>query len=181
MAIEIIDILKQKNSNEFALIDCNDLLGGFYQVDTIGLRNAIPIVRRRENMMCYVKEDGTVYQLQNGTNNSNWQKCFIKIEEFEEVKVSLLMLSDTVNELQERILALENATSRIRAICGDFVSGEAVVGQNLTDEELNTGSYQIERYIAPNITSALSDNFKKKLKKVDEEEVELKVGETDGI
>ena len=71
MAIEIIDILGQKNNGEFPLVDSNDIRGGFYQVDTIEERNLIPSVRRKEGMLCAVKSDN-IYQLVGGIDNSNW-------------------------------------------------------------------------------------------------------------
>ena len=71
MAIEIIDILSQKNNGEFALVDSNDIKGGYYQVNDIEERNSIPSIRRKEGMLCYVKND-TIYQLNGGIDNSNW-------------------------------------------------------------------------------------------------------------
>ena len=71
MAIEIIDILGQKNNGEFPLVDSNDIRGGFYQVDTIEERNLIPSIRRKEGMLCAVKSDN-IYQLVGGIDNSNW-------------------------------------------------------------------------------------------------------------
>ena len=71
MAIEIIDILGQKNNGEFPLVDSNDIRGGFYQVDTIEERNLIPSIRRKEGMLCAVKND-KMYQLIGGIDNNNW-------------------------------------------------------------------------------------------------------------
>ena len=71
MAIEIIDILGQKNNGEFPLVDSNDIRGGFYQVDTIEERDLIPSIRRKEGMLCAVKND-KMYQLVGGVDNSNW-------------------------------------------------------------------------------------------------------------
>ena len=71
MAIELIDIIKQKNGGTFALLDSNDMLGGFYQVDSLEERNKIPEERRKEGMLCYVKND-TMYQLIGGVDNINW-------------------------------------------------------------------------------------------------------------
>ena len=71
MAIEIIDILGQKNNGDFPLVDSNDIRGGFYQVDTIEERNLIPSIRRKEGMLCAVKND-KMYQLVGGVDNSNW-------------------------------------------------------------------------------------------------------------
>ncbi len=69
MPIEIIDKLKQKNNGQFPIVDANDIQGGFYQVDTISERDNIPSQRRKDGMLCYVKNDSTrqhVYQLISG-------------------------------------------------------------------------------------------------------------------
>lgn len=71
MAIEIIDTLSQKNSGDFPLVDSNDIRGGFYQVNSIEERDLIPSIRRKEGMLCYVK-NGELYQLVNGVENTNW-------------------------------------------------------------------------------------------------------------
>lgn len=71
MAIEIIDILGQKNNGEFPLVDSNDIRGGFYQVDTIEERDLIPSIRRKEGMLCSVKNE-KMYQLVGGIDNNNW-------------------------------------------------------------------------------------------------------------
>ena len=69
MAIEIIDTLVQKNDREFPIVDANDVAGGYYQVDTIAQRDAIPEVRRKNGMLVYVSEldDGqNLFQYKNG-------------------------------------------------------------------------------------------------------------------
>ena len=71
MAIEIIDTLGQKNNGKFPLVDSNDIRGGYYQVDTVEERNEIPLVRRKEGMLCYVKND-KIYQLIGGMDNECW-------------------------------------------------------------------------------------------------------------
>ena len=73
MAIEIIDTLSQKNGGSFPLVDSNDIRGGFYQVNTIEERDLIPKIRRKEGMLCAVKND-SIYQLVNGIENEFWQK-----------------------------------------------------------------------------------------------------------
>ena len=70
MAIEIIDTLSQKNNGIFPLVDSNDIKGGFYQVDSIEERDLIPSVRRKEGMLCAVKNK--LYQLVDGIENDNW-------------------------------------------------------------------------------------------------------------
>lgn len=71
MSIEIIDTLSQKNNGTFPLVDSNDVKGGYYQVNSIQERNEIPLPRRKEGMLCYVKDD-KIYQLLNGTTNEDW-------------------------------------------------------------------------------------------------------------
>ena len=73
MAIEIIGTLKQKNNGEFGLIDSNDIIGGFYQTDTLDERNSIPSTRRKEGMFCWVGGNvNKVFQLVGGTTNDCW-------------------------------------------------------------------------------------------------------------
>ena len=72
MAIEIIDTLSQKNNGDFALVDSNDIKGGYYQVSSIEERDSIPIVRRKLGMQCYVENDN-IYILKNTLENSGWE------------------------------------------------------------------------------------------------------------
>ena len=73
MAIEIIGTLKQKNNGEFGLIDSNDVIGGFYQTDTLDERNSIPSTRRKEGMFCWVGSNvNKVFQLVGGITNDCW-------------------------------------------------------------------------------------------------------------
>ena len=73
MAIEIISTLKQKNNGEFGLIDSNDIIGGFYQADTLDERNSIPFTRRKEGMFCWVGRNvNKVFQLVGGITNDCW-------------------------------------------------------------------------------------------------------------
>lgn len=73
MAIEIIGTLKQKNNGEFGLIDSNDIIGGFYQADTLDERNSIPFTRRKEGMFCWVGRNvNKVFQLVGGITNDCW-------------------------------------------------------------------------------------------------------------
>jgi len=57
--------------NKLNEIDSNDIKGGYYQVNSIEERNEIPEIKRREGMLCYVKND-KIYQLLNGVANENW-------------------------------------------------------------------------------------------------------------
>lgn len=73
MAVEIISTLGQKNNGEFGIVDSNDIIGGFYQADTLEERDSIPNMRRKEGMFCWV--GGTikkVFQLIDGITNDNW-------------------------------------------------------------------------------------------------------------
>ena len=79
MAIEIIDTLGQKNNGKFPLVDSNDIRGGYYQVDTVEERNEIPLVRRKEGMLCYVKND-KIYQLVGGIGNEFWVNLNVNSE-----------------------------------------------------------------------------------------------------
>ena len=73
MAIEIIGTLKQKNNGEFGLVDSNDVIGGFYQTDTLDERNSIPSTRRKEGMFCWVGSNvNKVFQLVGGITNDCW-------------------------------------------------------------------------------------------------------------
>ena len=71
--VRVINTIKQQNDIDFGIIDSNDTIGGFYQTDTIEQRNAIPTIRRKEGMFCWV--GGTVkkvFQLVDGITNDNW-------------------------------------------------------------------------------------------------------------
>lgn len=72
MAIEIIDTLSQKNNGDFALVDSNDIKGGYYQVSSIEERDSIPTARRKLGMQCYVENDN-IYILKNTLENSGWE------------------------------------------------------------------------------------------------------------
>ena len=73
MAIEIISTLKQKNNGKFGLIDSNDVIGGFYQTDTLDERDSIPSARRKEGMFCWVGGNvKKVFQLVDGLTNDCW-------------------------------------------------------------------------------------------------------------
>lgn len=68
MAVEIISELKQKGGQQFALIDANNIRGGFYQVDELVDRDNIPLQRRKNGMFCFVANDPNkiyTYQLIN--------------------------------------------------------------------------------------------------------------------
>ena len=73
MAIEIIDEIKQKNNGQFPVVDANNVKGGFYQVQSIEDRDAIPLVRRKVGMLCFceIGEDEAENQLYQWTG-SEW-------------------------------------------------------------------------------------------------------------
>ena len=67
---------KKLNKIEEALEDLDTRLddattGGYYQVNSIQERDEIPLSKRKEGMLCYVKND-KIYQLLNGLENENW-------------------------------------------------------------------------------------------------------------
>ena len=73
MSIEIIDTLSQKNGGDFAIVDSNDIAGGYYQVETEEEMHAIPESRRKDGMLVHVN------QLEEGQNlfkykNGEWIK-----------------------------------------------------------------------------------------------------------
>ena len=73
MAVEIISTLGQKNNGEFGIVDSNDIIGGFYQADTLEERDSIPSMRRKEGMFCWVGGTvKTIFQLVDGITNDNW-------------------------------------------------------------------------------------------------------------
>ena len=76
MAVEIISELRQKNGQRFPIVDTNNIKGGFYQVDTIAERDAIPDIRKRDGMLCFVKNDpDKIYTYQ--WSDGNWVKSKI--------------------------------------------------------------------------------------------------------
>lgn len=68
MPIFVIDKIKQKNNQNFPLVDSNDLHGGLFHVPTLSERDNLPNERRKNLMLCTVEEDQTTYQLV----NNNW-------------------------------------------------------------------------------------------------------------
>jgi hypothetical protein len=71
MGIEIISELLPKNNAKFALMDVNNLRGGYIQVDTLAEMNAFLNYKDKlkEGMLCYVKDSPTadhMYQYTGG-------------------------------------------------------------------------------------------------------------------
>jgi len=52
--IELIDTLKPKNGQTFGLVDANDIIGGYMQVNAISDMNNIPTSKIKQGMLCYV-------------------------------------------------------------------------------------------------------------------------------
>jgi len=50
--------------------------GGVHSVELITDRDAITILRRSEGMLCYVKEDNSIYTLLEGIENTDWKKLY---------------------------------------------------------------------------------------------------------
>lgn len=63
--------LKQKNDLPFPLVDSYDLLGGAASGTD---RTLLPQERRKQGMLFMDTDDGNVYQLNGGIQNSNWEK-----------------------------------------------------------------------------------------------------------
>ena len=89
MAVEIISELRQKNGQKFPIVDANNIKGGFYQVNTIAERDAIPNIRKKEGMLCYVKQDNKYYKLK---DSGIWDKAnlggsgIIQVEQLDNLK-----------------------------------------------------------------------------------------------
>ncbi|MEA5404509.1 hypothetical protein VB776_16370 [Arcicella sp. DC2W] len=61
-------------------VDAKKVEGGHQIVDTIEERDLIDAEIRREEMTCYVKDTGIIYQLEGGILNENWIPAFIRVE-----------------------------------------------------------------------------------------------------
>ena len=103
MAIENIDTLGQKNNGEFPLVDSNDIKGGFYQVNSIEERDLIPSIRRKEGMLCAVKND-KLYQLVGGIENINWV-VFVSSDD----EGYLKEITDTLNKKVDDIILTDDS------------------------------------------------------------------------
>lgn len=71
MPIEIIDTLKPKNGQQFAIADSNDILGSCHTVETIDERDSIPEGVKRVGMICFVKNVNKNYQLRYKVNDDS--------------------------------------------------------------------------------------------------------------
>jgi predicted nucleic acid-binding Zn-ribbon protein len=61
--------------------------GGIHGVDTLIARNNITSARRREGMLCFVKEDNSYYALLGGVDNENW----IRISTFSDGHLNFIL------------------------------------------------------------------------------------------
>ncbi len=65
------------SGDEFPVAFANELKGGYYSVSTVEDRDAIPMERRMEGMMCHVISTYKFYVLSAGIDNANWQEVAI--------------------------------------------------------------------------------------------------------
>lgn len=61
--------------------------GGIHGVDTLIARNNITSARRREGMLCFVREDNSYYALLGGVDNENW----IRISTFSDGQLNFVL------------------------------------------------------------------------------------------
>ena len=74
--LEIINELRPKNGQNFAIADVNDLRGGYIQVTTIAERDAFLLTNKlKYGMLCYVKEvpDDTHMFIYRGNQWEIWE------------------------------------------------------------------------------------------------------------
>lgn len=110
MAVWLIDTVKQKNGGIFPLVDSNDIMGGLYSVNTIAERDAIPLVRRKVGMICFVSNyDGEgnyfMYQLKGGIENDCWQN-FVVEADVTSKELEILLLNYALKEHTHDIYVL---------------------------------------------------------------------------
>ena len=150
MAIEIIDTLGQKNGGEFALVDSNDIKGGYYQVSSLEERDAIPIVRRKIGMQCYVENDN-IYILKNSINNDGWEvnsgsskECYYEGDE-EPSDTSLIWLDTTDKSIDSKLdsIIIQELRSIISMLSKEISTLKEKV-EYLWDNQGNGGSLPSE-------------------------------------
>lgn len=126
MAVEIISELKQKNGQKFPIVDTNNIKGGFYQVDTIVERDAIPDIRKRDGMLCFVKNDpDKIYTYQ--WNDGRWTKSKIgSAVDANNTKIADMnaRLDVQDNSISQALGAIEKNTSDIKNV-SDTVDAQA--------------------------------------------------------
>ena len=71
---EIHPNLSARLRYEFENLSSNDLIGGFYQVETLAERNSISEDKKVYGMFCYVKEEDITYQWKNKDGEDLWEE-----------------------------------------------------------------------------------------------------------
>ena len=71
MPIELISEIVPKNNGDFALVDDNNLRGGFQTVFTIADMEAIPADKRKEGMQVFCQDTQLTYVLK--SDKTTWQ------------------------------------------------------------------------------------------------------------
>ena len=77
--IEVINQIKPKNNLNFPIADTIDLIGGYIQVNLLDDMYALPDSKKRDGMLCYVKENDVIYKL----CDNKWDKfqyCNIQLD-----------------------------------------------------------------------------------------------------
>ncbi len=96
--IPLISNIEQKNGGEFWLVDSNAIYGGLYHVSTQDQMNALPEIRLKPGMLCYVSNEDAYYKYK----NNEWIKWSLGentndiIPEEEIQKMINIFKSDTV-------------------------------------------------------------------------------------
>ena len=60
--IPLISNIEQKNGGEFWLVDSNAIYGDLYHVSTQDQMNALPEIRLKPGMLCYVSNEDAYYK-----------------------------------------------------------------------------------------------------------------------
>ena len=76
--IEVINQIKPKNNLKFPIADTIDLIGGYIQVNLLDDMHTLPDSKKRDGMLCYVKENDTIYKLC-GNEWNKFQYCNIQL------------------------------------------------------------------------------------------------------
>ena len=96
--IPLISNIEQKNGGEFWLVDSNAIYGGLYHVSTQDQMNALPEIRLKPGMLCYVSNEYAYYKYK----DNEWIKWSLGentndiIPEEEIQKMINIFKSDTV-------------------------------------------------------------------------------------
>lgn len=70
--VTVIDTIAPKNNANFSVAEDTYLKGGWRVAADLTARDAIPPLRRKEGMRCYILSDGKQYYLDGGIDNANW-------------------------------------------------------------------------------------------------------------